>query len=137
MSSTVLAFFCLIGRKNKRTFGWTQKYFLCPIREKLIRMSHGTGLLRVASRVLPLGLQALSSAEAPAGYPYKNSNNRKNKKRARDIVRRVLSFSFSPAFPQFKAASAEERGLQGCVAFGLLRYIYFECKSGYFFRVCT
>ena len=49
MSSTALAFFCLIGRKNKRTFGWTQKYFLCPIREKLIRMSRGTGLLRVAS----------------------------------------------------------------------------------------
>ena len=48
-----------------------------------------------------------------------------------------LSFSFSPASPQFKAASAEERGLQGWVAFGLLRYIYFECKSGYFFRVCT
>ena len=48
-----------------------------------------------------------------------------------------LSFSFSRASPQFKAASAEERGLQGWVAFGLLRYIYFESKSGYFFRVCT
>ena len=27
---------------------------------------------------------SLSSAEVPAGYPYKNSNNRKNKKRAGD-----------------------------------------------------
>ena len=51
---------------------------------------------------------ALSSAEAPASYPNKNSNNRKNSKRAGDdgkrekvslfplpIVPRALSFSFS------------------------------------------
>ena len=29
-------------------------------------------------------LHSLSSAEAPAEYPYKNSNNRKNRKRAGD-----------------------------------------------------
>ena len=73
------------------------------------------------------GVVALSSAEAPARYPYKISNNRKNRKRTgedwkRDkagvsslfplpIVPRALSFSFSPASPQYKEASAEERGV--------------------------
>ena len=31
--------------------------------------------------ILKYPLGALSSAEAPAGYPYKNGNNRKNRKR--------------------------------------------------------
>ena len=31
-----------------------------------------------------LGSDALSSAEAPAGYPHQNINNRKNRKRAGD-----------------------------------------------------
>ena len=70
----------------------------------------------------------LSPAEAPAGYPYKNSNNRKEKKKeARGgrwekgkggslsslfllpIVPRSRSFFFSPASPHHKEASAEER----------------------------
>ena len=70
---------------------------------------------------------ALSSAVAPARYPYKISNNRKNRKRTREdekrdkagvsslfslpIVPRALSFSFSPPSPQYKEASAEERGV--------------------------
>ena len=47
---------------------------------------------------------ALSSAEAPAGYPYKNSNNRKNRKRAGNDGKKekaaasLLSFPF-PSFP--------------------------------------
>ena len=76
------------------------------------------------------GSSALSSAEAPAGYPHQNINNQKNRKRAGDdgkretalsplpIVPCALSFSFSPASlpktqrasPQHKEASAEERG---------------------------
>ena len=75
-------------------------------------------------------LHSLSSAEAPAGYPYKNSNNRKNRKRAGDdgtgekagawglsflfplpIVPRALSFSFSSPSPLHKEASVEERDL--------------------------
>ena len=62
-------------------------------------------------------LHSLSSAEAPAGYPYKNSNNRKKQKargarweEGKDVVR-ALSFSLSPASPQHKEASAEEREL--------------------------
>ena len=67
----------------------------------------------------------LSSAEAPAGYPHQNINDRKNRKRGGrweegnggslsslfplPIVPRALSFSFSPASPQHKEASAEER----------------------------
>ena len=39
------------------------------------------------------------SAEAPAGYPYKNSNNRKNKKRG----------GAQRALPQNKEAPAEEK----------------------------
>ena len=55
------------------------------------------------------GKVALSSAEAPAGYRHQNINNRKNRKRAGDVPH-ALSFSFSPASPQHKEASAEERG---------------------------
>ena len=45
---------------------------------------------------------------------YEKSNNPKNRKRAVDdeflpIVPRALSFSFPPASPQHKEASAEER----------------------------
>ena len=61
---------------------------------------------------------ALSSAEAPPGYPYKIAIIKKNKKRAGDdgkrekagkSVPRALSFSFSPASPKHKKASADER----------------------------
>ena len=52
--------------------------------------------------------RALSSAEAPAGYPYKKSNDQKNGKRARYRAPRALFFFF-PASPQHKEASAEER----------------------------
>ena len=34
--------------------------------------------------------EALSSAEAPAGYPHQNINNRKNRKRAGDDTKRPL-----------------------------------------------
>ena len=46
-----------------------------------------------------------------AGYPYKNSNDRKSRKSAgdNDDVARTLSFSFSTASPQHKEASVEER----------------------------
>ena len=50
---------------------------------------------------------ALSSTEAPAGYPHQNINYRKNRKRA--------LFFFSPASPQHKEASAEERVSAGCL----------------------
>ena len=46
----------------------------------------------------------LSSAEAPAGYPHQNKIIEK-------IVPRALSFSFSPASPQHKETSAEERAV--------------------------
>ena len=66
---------------------------------------------------------ALSSAEAPAGYPYKNITIIKKIESAQGTMGRgslsslfplpmvplILSFSFSPAFPQHKEASAEER----------------------------
>ena len=66
---------------------------------------------------------ALSSAEAPAGYPFKNITIIKEIVSTRGtmgrgslsslfplpIVPRMLSFSFSPASPQHKEASAEER----------------------------
>ena len=48
---------------------------------------------------------SLSTAEAPAGYPYKIAIIEKIK----SIVPRALSCSFSPASPQHKEASAEER----------------------------
>ena len=65
----------------------------------------------------------LSSAAAPAGYPNKNSNNRKNRKRvgadgkrekagavfSLPIMPRALSFSFSTASLLHKKASVEER----------------------------
>ena len=51
----------------------------------------------------------LSCAEAPAGYPYKNSDNRKNRKRAGDDCFPRALFFFSPASPQHKEASAKER----------------------------
>ena len=68
----------------------------------------------------------LSSAEAPAGYPNKNSNNEKieSARGTREegkggktpvfslplpIVPPALSFSFSPASLRHKKASAEER----------------------------
>ena len=69
----------------------------------------------------------LSSAEAPAGYPYKNSSNRKkkNRKRAGDHGKRemagasLLSFSFplcpalslffSPQLPHFKQRRLRRR----------------------------
>ena len=68
-------------------------------------------------------LNPLSSADAPSGYPPKNSNNAKKRKRARDEGRgkRPLFslcpfhrpprafFSFSPASLRHKKASAEER----------------------------
>ena len=44
----------------------------------------------------------LSSAEAPAGYPNKNSNNRKNRKRAGDDGKRETPgalFFFLPSLP--------------------------------------
>ena len=44
-------------------------------------------------------LSALSSAEAPGGYPNKNSNN-------------LMSFSLSPASLRVKEATAEERALK-------------------------
>ena len=49
-------------------------------------------------RTLPF---TLSSAEAPAGYPYKNSNNRKNRKRSGDDGKRekVCSLFLSPQPP--------------------------------------
>ena len=47
----------------------------------------------------------LSSVEAPAGYPSKNSNNQKIQS-----APRTLSFSFSLASLQHKKASVEERG---------------------------
>ena len=43
-----------------------------------------------------IGIAPLSSAEAPTGYPYKNSNNQKIKR---------------PASTQHKETSAEERGI--------------------------
>ena len=55
---------------------------------------------------------ALSSAEAPAGYPHQNINNRKNRKRAGDVPR-ALSFSFSPASPQHESLPTIQRGLCG------------------------
>ena len=76
-----------------------------------------------------LGFIALSSAEAPAGYPHQNINNRKNRKRGGrweegnggslsslfplPIVPRALSFSFSPASPQHKSLPTTQRGLCG------------------------
>ena len=42
------------------------------------------GALCVSSRANKKDIRSLSSAEAPAGYPYKNSSNRKNRKRAGD-----------------------------------------------------
>ena len=63
---------------------------------------------------------SLSSAEAPAGDPHQNINNRKNRKRAGDdgnfpipIVPRALSFSFSPASSQHKSLPTIQRGLCG------------------------
>ena len=58
-------------------------------------------------------LLPLSSVEAPAEYPYKNSNNRKKKEKARGVRWNgcALSFPFLQAFPPLKEASAEERGL--------------------------
>ena len=62
------------------------------------RMNHFRVSLRPNSLPLPFrtpatqtifALTSLSSAEAPAGYPYKNSNPRKNRKRA--------LFSFLPS----------------------------------------
>jgi len=52
----------------------------------------------------------LSFAEAPAGYPIKNSNNRKVESNGRwEEGKGGPSFSFSPASLQHKEASAEER----------------------------
>ena len=51
----------------------------------------------------------VSFSEAPAGYPNKKSNHRKNRKRAGT---RALSFSFSPDSLKHKEASAGERELQ-------------------------
>ena len=48
-------------------------------------------------------MYTLSSAEAPAGYPYKNSTNNKNWKRAGDDGMRALLF-FLPSAPQHKEA---------------------------------
>ena len=60
----------------------------------------------------------LSSAEVPAGYPHQNKINEKIERApgtipTLPIVPRALSFSFSPASPQHKEASAEERGVNG------------------------
>ena len=65
---------------------------------------------------------ALSSAEAPAGDPNKNSNNGKINSAGEGgksgrlsslyplpIVHSALSFSFSPTSPRHKETSAEER----------------------------
>ena len=45
------------------------------------------------------GWGSLSSAEASAGYPYKNSNNRKNRKCAADDGKREKARSFLLSFP--------------------------------------
>ena len=52
----------------------------------------------IIAKVIAIG--TLSSAEAPAGYPYRNSNNKKNRKSAGDEGKRkkagasLLSFPF-------------------------------------------
>ena len=71
---------------------------------------------------------APSSAEAPASYPNKNSNNKKNAKREGDDGKRETGFSFYPsdraprAFFFFlpaslrrKEACAEERGSESSI----------------------
>ena len=50
-------------------------------------------------------LHSLSSAEAPAGYPYKNSNNRKNRKRAGHDGKREKASLLSSPFPSCPARS--------------------------------
>ena len=56
---------------------------------------------------------SLSSAEAPAGYPNKNSNNKKNRKRVgtKERGKRPARyfFFFLPASMRHKEGSAEER----------------------------
>ena len=94
-------------------------------------------------------VNALSSADAP-GYPYKNSNNRKNRKRAGGSFP-ARSLFLSPQPPHDKEASAEERGGNGiylnerCGAYSILRssnvvlirqrrlYIYLDATKNFFF----
>ena len=87
----------------------TKKTFTCRKSSTLTAFVWNTNMA-AAHHVKPL-----SSAEAPARYPYKNSNNQK-KKKARgerwEEGKGTLCFSFSAAFPQHKDASAEERDVK-------------------------
>ena len=50
--------------------------------------------------------RGLSSAEAPVGYPYKNSNNRKNTKRAEEDGKRKKAGSSLLSSPSHRAPRA-------------------------------
>ena len=71
-----------------------------------------------ALKVCDFATTPLSSAEAPAGYPYKNSNNRKTRKRAEDdgkmekVGASLLSFPF-PSCPARSLFLSPRRGLFG------------------------
>jgi len=75
-----------------------------PSRSYLLISRSGSGTVLALAEV-----NALSSAEAP-GYPYKNSSNKKNRKRAGDSFPVRSFFFLSPASPQHKETSAGERG---------------------------
>ena len=76
---------------NRNNYSWFNKAFQITRAENVPSHPHGLN-----------GVVALSSAEAPARYPYKISNNRKNRKRAGEDGKRdkagtsLLSFPFLP-----------------------------------------
>ena len=86
---------------------------------------------------LSLDYGSLFPQRLPLGMGYENSNNQKNRKRVVDdgkrekagslsslfplpIVPRALSFYFSPASPQHKEVSAQERVIMDRIGLSLL-----------------
>ena len=81
-------------RRKPSGNNWTKEFSRFRIVEMGIRQWYRGRRHSGASKV---SNGTLSSPEAPAGYPYKNSNDRKNRKRAKDDGKREKFFPSYPA----------------------------------------
>ena len=121
--------------RNRSAFDMQFHLIAVPIfLETRVKDHNGDSSSRLLERRVRLVcIKALSSAEAPAGYPHQNKIIEKIES-ARGTMGREKScparslFFFSPASPQHKEASAEERVYQSALVSGFVNILIFFNK---------